>query len=272
MNLHRHLLPFRHLARFGLAALLLAFAAEGAQAQSTLAPPDWKQVNERDGIKTFVRHNERSKLKAFKGVVRMKIPDEYRLVTVLNDYDSYPKWLYLFDGAREVKRDGPLHRFLYLTTDMPWPAANRDMGVELTVRQAITPRDESIVIDIRNKDDLVPRTKGYVRVKKIIGTLTFQRMGSDELDVTFEALVDPAGRLPMWLVNVMASDIPYYTLSALRRLMLSPEWLPQYVDYLELRGPSRPADLPPARSYLYNNPPAAPLPELPLSEVNQGRH
>lgn len=253
------------LAQALLASLLLAFTAS---ATAGMAPPNWELVNEIDGIKVFVRHGEDSKLKTFRGEVRMKIRDEYALATVLNDYDSFPKWLYMFDGAREVERDDPLHRSLYLTTDLPWPVANRDMGVVLTVRQSITPADESIVIDIRNKDGLVPPQKGYVRVKKIIGTLTFRRMGNDEFDVTFEALFDPAGHLPLWLVNVLASDIPYNTLSQLRRLLQRENYPAQYIDYLELRGAARKAGLPPARSYIYKNPPAEPIPTLALPQVN----
>src|SRR3989338_6535566 len=92
----------------GLAALLLLLTA-GAQA-TKLAPPDWELVNQRDDIKVYVRHGQLSKLKTFKGVVRMKIADEYALATLLNDYDNYPLWLRRFDGAREVRRNSPLHR------------------------------------------------------------------------------------------------------------------------------------------------------------------
>lgn len=268
----KHPRPLRVLlrAQAWLAALLLVLAG-GVHAENKLAPPDWKQVTQRDGITVYVRHGQLSKLKTFKGVARMKIRDEYALAAVLNDYDDFPQWLYMFDGAREVRRDGPLHRFMYLTTDLPWPAGNRDMGVELTVRQAITPQEESIVIDLRNKDDLVPPQKGYVRVKQIIGTLTFKRVDNDEFDVTFEALFDPAGHLPLWLVNIMASDIPQYTLGQLRHRLERADRPAQFIDYLELRGATRKAGLPPARSYIYGNPPAQPIPELALPQVNQAQ-
>lgn len=261
---------FLLLAQAALAALLLAVAG-GSHAASKLATPGWEQVNEVDGIKLFVRNGAVAKQKAFKGVVRMKIADEYALATVLNDYDSFPKWLYMFDGAREIGRTSPLRRDMYLTTDLPWPVANRDMGVELVVRQAITPLDESIVIDIRDKDHVMPPQKGYVRVKQIQGTLSFVRVGNDEFDVTFEASFDPAGRLPLWLVNIMAADIPYNTLSQLRRLMGRSDYPVHFIDYLELRGPTRKAGLPPARSYIYNNPPAEPIAEIALPQVNSAR-
>lgn len=261
----RHFRPFMAC----LAALLL-LATGGAQA-SKLAPPDWELVNQRDDIKVYVRHGQLSKLKTFKGVVRMKIADEYALATLLNDYDNYPLWLRRFDGAREVRRNSPLHRFMHLTTDLPWPVADRDMGVELNVRQSITPREETIVIDIRSKDDLLPPQKGYVRVKQINGTLSFRRLENNEFEVTFEALFDPAGRIPLWMVNIMAADIPYSTLSQLRRFMAKPDYPAQFIDYLELRGATRPANLPPARSYLYENPPAEPIPALTLEQVNRAR-
>lgn len=251
-----------------LTALLLAVAGN-VQAGSRMNSPGWEAVGERDGIKTFVRHGTLSKLKTFKGITRIKIRDEYMIATVLNDYSSYPKWLYMFDPAQEIRRDDPLHRFMYLTADLPWPVRNRDMGVEVIVRQAITPTNETMLIDIRSKDDLVPPKDGYVRVKEISGQLQFKRVGNDEFEVTFEAYFDPAGRLPLWLVNVLANDIPHYTLSQLRRSLQGIDYKPEYIDYLELRGPTRKAGLPPARSYIYKNPPAEPITELALPQVNQ---
>lgn len=251
-----------------LAALLLALAGAGAHA-SKLAPPDWELQNERDGIKVFVKHGQLSTLKTFRGVTRMRIADEYALATLLNDYANFPKWLQHFDGAREVRRDGPLRRYMHLTTDLPWPVANRDMGVALDVRQSITPREETIVIDIRSQDDVIPPQDGYVRVKEIRGTLSFKRLGNDEFEVTFEALFDPAGRLPLWMVNILAADIPYTTLAQLRRFMSKADYPAQYIDYLELRGATRPKDLPPARSYLYGTPPAEPIPAITVEQVNR---
>lgn len=255
-----------------LLASLLALPATGAdEALDTRLDPAWKLVSDRNGVQVFVRHTDHSRLKTFRGVTRITLADEYALAAVLNDYASFPKWLYMIDSSRELRRDGPLLRYMHVTTDLPWPLDDRDTVIEVDVRQRITAREESITIGMQNKPQLLPPQPGYVRIPELKGLFKFRRLGNNELEATYEVVLDPGGYIPGWAVNILARDIPYFTLDRLRRFVLREEYQGKFYDYLELRGGKRPADLMPPRSYIYGFPPEQPFADVPAARINELR-
>jgi hypothetical protein len=248
----------------------LALAAGVVEAPvDTRLDLNWKLVSDRDAIQVFVRHTDTSRLKAFRGVTRFALADEYALAALFNDYASMPEWMYGVDSTEELRRDGPLHRYLYITTDLPWPLTNRDAAVDISVQQTLTPREESIIIRTEGVKGLLPDKEDYVRMPELHGIFKFRRLGDNELEATYETVLDPGGNVPSWAVNYLARDIPYFTLDRLRRFVQRPEYRDKFVDYLELRGPKRPAELMPPRSYLYGFPPDRPFPSVPAAHVNE---
>lgn len=250
----------------------LAIAAGVADAPlDTKLDPEWKLVSDRNNIQVFVRHTDTSRLKTFRGVTRFTLPDEYALAAVLNDYASHPKWLYMVSSSVELRRDGPLRRYLHTTTSLPWPLQDRDTAIEVNVRQRLTPREESFIVTMESRSDLLPVDSDYVRMPELHGLFKFRRIGNNELEATYEVVLDPGGYIPGWAVNILARDIPYFTLDRLRRFVLRPEYQGKYYDYLELRGAGRPADLMPGRSYIYGFPPDKPYVDFPANRANELR-
>lgn len=231
----------------------------------------WQLISDRNGIQVYMRHREDSRLKTFRGEMRIPLADEYALSSVLNDYHNFPRWLHFVDHAHELDRDGPLQRWLRFTTRLPWPLRDREAVLEVNVRQQVTPDGEIMSVALSGAPDQLPPNRDYVRFPEMEGEFTMQRLGDDEVLVRYQLVLDPGGYIPAWLANILLRDAPYFTLERLRRIVKEPAHQSQYHDYVELRGPGRPARLPPARSYLYGNPPARPLPELSLGQVNPGR-
>ncbi|MFZ5756522.1 MAG: START domain-containing protein [Pseudomonadota bacterium] len=253
-----------------LAALLLPAGQTLAAPLDTRLDPDWKLVSDRNDIQVFVRHTDQSRLKTFRGVTRFVLPDEYALAAVFNDYPSLPKWLYMVDSATELKRDGPLRRYLHITTDLPWPLDDRDTVIDVSVRQRITTQEETIIIGMENRPGLLPVQEGYVRIPEMRGMFKFRRIGNAGLiEATYEVVLDPGGYVPGWVVNILARDIPYFTLDRLRRFVLRDEYQGLFLDYLELRGSKRPATLMPPRSYLYGFPPERAFEDVPPERINE---
>jgi hypothetical protein len=264
------LLPTLLAAAAVMACLLLgaAFAADGPL--DTRLDPDWKLVSDRNGVQVFVRHTDTSRLKTFRGVTRFVLPDEYALAAVLNDYPSHPKWLYMIDSSTELRRDTPLRRYMHVTTNLPWPLDDRDTVIEVNVRQRLTPGEESINISMENRPGLLPEREGYVRIPELKGLFKFRRLNNAGLtEATYEVVLDPGGYVPGWIVNILARDIPYFTLDRLRRFVLRPEYQNKFYDYLELRGNKRPAELMPPRSYLYGFAPEQPFDDVPAARINE---
>ena len=258
-----------------LITLLLALAA-GALSHAGITDdpeldPAWKLITDRNGIQVYMRHRDESRLKTFRGVGRIKLSDEYALAALLEDYASYPRWLHFVDGATEFERDGPMLRHLRFTTQLPWPLNDREAVLEARVEQTISPELEGITVYLNNRPNLLPANDRYVRFPEMEGIFQITRVADDEAEVVYQLVLDPGGYIPAWLANVLLRDAPYFTLERLRRIIALQEYQNRFFDYLELRGPGRPANLKPARSYIYGNPPAMPLLDMPPKDANPAR-
>ncbi|EKF75733.1 hypothetical protein A11A3_02652 [Alcanivorax hongdengensis A-11-3] len=217
--------------------LLLAISA-----QTRAADEDWKLVSDRNGIQVYMKHNDNSRLKTFRGVTRFELKDEYSLVALLNDYPSYPKWLHFVDSAEEFRRTSPLKRWLRFTTQLPWPLADREAVLEADVKVIDDgKKNQQVVVNLINQPDQLPPNNDYIRFPEMHGILGFKRLGDDQVEMTYELILDPGGYIPAWIANILLRDAPYFTLERLRRIVHKPEYQNHYYDYLDmLHGPGRP--------------------------------
>lgn len=262
----------RYLHRLGLFAILLAVllptAATAGLTDDPELDPSWKLITDRNDIQVYRRHRDNSRLKTFRGVTRITLEDEYALGALMEDYDSYPRWLHFVDGAEEFHRDGPLLRFLRFTTKLPWPVSDREAILQVRVDQTISPEFEGVTIYLDNRPALLPKNDRYVRFPEMEGIFQVQRLANNQAEVVYQLVLDPGGYIPAWLANMMLRDAPYFTLERMRRIITRDQYQNQFFDYAELRGPGRPEDLLPPRSYIYGNPPAAPMSNMSVAESN----
>lgn len=233
------------LLRVLLLALLPTLANTAAGQSEEALNPDWKLVSDRKGIQVYMRHNDESRLKTFRGVTRMTLEDEYAMVALLNDYESFPKWLHFIDGAEEIKRNGPLQRYLRFTTNLPWPLKDREAVLRADVVQKLNSAENSVMVHMTNTPELIPPNNDYVRFPELRGVFGARRLGNHEVEVIYEIVLDPGGYIPAWLANILLRDAPYFTLQRMRRIILRPEYRNKYFDYVDLFGPGRPEDAAP---------------------------
>jgi len=261
---------------FRLMAVMVALLASSLSMAGSLSDdpeldPAWKLITDRNDIQVYMRHRDESRLKTFRGVTRITLEDEYALAALLEDYPSFPRWLHFVDGAEEFNREGPMLRYLRFTTQLPWPLNDREAVLEARVEQSITPDFEGITVFLDNRPSLLPGNDRYVRFPEMEGIFQITRLGDNQAQVVYQLVLDPGGYIPAWLANVLLRDAPYFTLERLRRIITRAEYQNQYFDYAEMRGPGRPPHLLPPRTYLYGNPPLAPLVDLQPEQSNPAK-
>lgn len=239
-----------------LAGLLLALSAAGAADESG-SDQGWELISDRDGIQVYVRNREGSRLKAFRGVTQLEQADEYSAIAMLEDYDAYPRWLHMIDSAEEIGRQGPLRRWIRITTGLPWPLQDREAILRTDIVQRITPEEESLSIINTHAPERAPPNPDFIRFPEVYSEMKATRLGDDRVELRYEVVLDPGGYIPAWLMNLLMRDTPYFTLLKIRRMMGVAAYLGHYYEFLDGRGPGRPASLPPAPSFLYGHPPAA---------------
>lgn len=200
----------------------------------------WVLVRRHGAIRVYRRRDDHERLKTFRGVMRMQLADEYALVALANDYEALPEWVHFIRHVEEIKRDGPLRRWLRFTTNLPWPLHDREAVLRMNVEQRRDAHEDAIWMDIENAPDLIEPDPDYLRFPQLHGYSGMRRLPGDEVEVVYQMVVNPGGQIPVWLVNRVLRDAPFFTLAQLRRMVRRPEYQGHYFDYVDLKGPGRP--------------------------------
>lgn len=257
--------PTRH----GFLILILTLTAPAA---AEVPPEDWELITDRDGIQVYREMDENSRFKTFRGVTRMKLPDEYAMLALYNDVDAFPKWLHMIDEAEELGRTGPLDRNLRFQINLLWPIKDREVLLNARQIHVTSPQGEYVTTLLNSRPDLMPENREFIRIPEMEGVFRLERVSPGVVEVTFQVRMDLGGYIPGWIVNMTMSDQPYFTLQKLRRMVRKEEYQGRYYDYMDLFGPGRPDHLPPPPSYIRGTLPAdAPAPHpAPPELLKQG--
>ena len=183
---------------------------------------NWELKKSENGIQVFLRNTKNSAAKSFKGVMTV----DGRLssiVAVLEDIDSYPRWLFSCKSAKTLQQRSDTAVVNYIVTDMPWPVADRDSIVGASRSQ--NKSSKLIEIKLLAEPKLIPEVAGKVRIETMQGRWLLRPAGPGKINVIYEMTVDPGGNVPKWIVNAMSVDLPFNTLSGIREVMKEDKYL-----------------------------------------------
>jgi hypothetical protein len=181
-------------------ALLLVLKLIPASAQS-----DWKLKIEKEGIKIYTSAVADSKVKAIKVEADFNATAS-QMVALVMDVKNSTDWVYHLKSGILIKRVSPSELYYYSEVKLPWPTANRDFVVHLTVIQ--NPDTKVVTINGPAVTGFVPIKKGIVRVNDSNGRWIITPSGNDQIKVEYTIHVNPGGSLPSWLVNMFATEGP----------------------------------------------------------------
>ena len=241
--------------RPSLVVAALSFLWLAAAPATAEDEPEWRKISDRNGIVVYVSYDEDSRLKKFRGVTTMELPDEYAMVALYNDTAAFPLWLHTLDEANVLEERSLLDRDLRFTHRLPWPLKDREVLLTSKVVQVNTEEEESVTAYLEGNTNLAPPDPDYVRMPELHGIFRFERVAPGKLEATYQISADLGGYLPMWLVNFAFRDIPYFTLEKLQRIVAKPKYQNRYYEELDLIGPGRPDSAGPATSWINGNPP-----------------
>jgi ribosome-associated toxin RatA of RatAB toxin-antitoxin module len=176
--------------------------------RSALKGEDWELKKFEQGIYVYTRNTEGTKYKELKAVYQVKTSLS-SIVALLNDVDSYPQWIYRCGSSKILKQSSDQELVRYQTVVAPWPVDNRDMIVEVHTRQ-----DEKTGVvyqKVTAAPDYLSEVPDYVRIREFRGFWTLTPLPNGIVNVQYELLVNPAGALPAWIVNMAVVDGPFET-------------------------------------------------------------
>lgn len=142
------------------------------------------------------------------------------LVAVQRDASRIPQWM---DGVKSstVVEEGDDFYITHTLVPSPWPVKDRDSVVRSNIQQS---DDGVVTIEFASVDGVVPLQKNYERVQNVKGCWRFTPLQDGKTRVEYEVMVDPGGKLPAWLVNRFAIDVPYNSIKALHKIIREPRY------------------------------------------------
>lgn len=187
---------------------------------------NWKFEFEKDGVKVWTRKLDWSAIKEFKGETTINT-NLGSVLYVLDDVENYPKWVYNCIQAYRVRKDSDYKGFIYSAIKTPWPVTNRDMVYQYSVSQNKTTLE--VTLNVMAVKGMVP-DKGFVRMTYMKSSYTLTPIEKNKVKVVFQNHSDPAGDVPLSIVNKFITDTPYYTLLNLRKMIENPHFKKHYND------------------------------------------
>ncbi|MCF2446545.1 START domain-containing protein [Dyadobacter sp. CY345] len=185
------------------------------------AQETWKLHTEKDGVKVFTKSILTSRVKALK--IETILPATLsELVTVLMDIERETEWVYSTKSCVVVKRVSPSDLYYYSEVELPWPAQNRDFVAHIMVSQ--NPSTKVVTMDAPCVSGFVAQKPGIVRIVQSTGKWIITPVSKRQVKVEYTLAVDPAGSIPAWLVNLVASQGPLETFKMLKIQLQKPEY------------------------------------------------
>lgn len=188
------------------AMLLLAASVAG-----TALAEEWHLAHDEDGIRVYLSDVPGSKYQRFRGVTTIKASVR-TLVDLQENLRVACKWLYGCADMRLLNVEGD-STWVYLTTELPWPASPRDMVIRV---QSEAIDGGGLVRHLSAVPGLVPGEPNLIRVRQLSGEWRMIPKGERETEVTYQLEADPAGDIPSWLANKFVIDAPVVSLRTLR--------------------------------------------------------
>lgn len=189
---------------------LFSLLAEGTAANEFTLEKD------KNGVKVYTRKVEGSSLKEFKGVTAIKT-SLMSLVALMDDTDSYTKWLHNVTEAKLLKAMNLKERVSYTVIHAPWPVSDRDAVTYSKISQH--PKTKAVTIYLEGQASGYPAQSGKVRVPKLKGFWQFIPSSSGWVTVVYQVHSEPGGSIPDALANSTVVDLPYNTLLKMQAIV-----------------------------------------------------
>lgn len=195
-------------SRFGLLIVVGLFCC------SVIFSQTWTFVKEKENVKIYTRVVEGSGLKACRGVadINASALEVYTLVEDLNHTEWWDENLHI---AKMFFYEKNKRARFYLKYELPYPLVNRDLVADVTVTADF--KNNVFKLVSQPVAGVVPVTKNFVRITDYSQVWTIYALSDHVARIEMECLLDPAGVVPDWLINLVMVNSPSSSINNIRK-------------------------------------------------------
>ena len=195
-----------------------AVSAYGEEKLDPIGAGSWEKLGTKDGVKQARKRIKGNDLFAVRGEAVLEHPLD-RVATVINDHTRWNEWAKAVTSSKLLARDQSGDKIVYQAFDMPMLISDRDTVYKFGMKwqgQTLKIVGQSV------EHPQAPPTVG-IRTKLITGRWSLSPEGPQRTRLVLEVLMDPMGRLPSWLVNIVQRNYPADTITNLRAQLRRPD-------------------------------------------------
>jgi hypothetical protein len=182
------------------------------------AQSNWELKKNEDGIRVYTKSSDESRHKGVKVTCELD-GSLSELAALLLDASAHPHWVFNTKESYVVKQVSPYKQIYYSEIKLPWPLTNREVVVEMTLRQDPKTKALMVTTDAINSD--IPGKKGMVRVVNSSVKWNVTALPGEKLNVEYVGQADPGGSVPAWITNMFSTKGPLETFRRLKKLIAS---------------------------------------------------
>jgi hypothetical protein len=194
-------------------SILLAF--QFLQGQGTDSD-DWEFVREREEVKVY--RKEVGDRTAFRGIGIIEGAPE-KLVGIIHNPKRWKFWIDDLDEGKLLEKKSDFHFVFLQEIDAMWPVKNREIVFESIVSRV---GPSQILLEMKSVNHPKSPANSNVRAKVSFTRYKIDPLEGNRMQVTFENLSDPGGRIPNFMVDWASKSFPVSIIEGLRKEMLNP--------------------------------------------------
>lgn len=173
---------------------------------------NWQLQSQKDDISVYTSDIPGQSLRAFRGVTIVNKPLN-KTIAFLSDTASMPQWFFHMKIAKDVTLLGSDAKYRYLVIAGIWPVQDRDAFVQISRHNQA---DGSVLIVAQSVAGKYPQQNCCVRITEMQSSWLAVPVDDTHTEVTLTTKSNPGGMLPLWIANLVATDMPRETLLELR--------------------------------------------------------
>lgn len=208
---------------------LLAFAA-------TEPGGNWDLRYNKNGLSVYTQVIEDQPIKSFRAEMVADAPLDL-VLSVIKNVQNYPDWFHLCRSYEIVEGTMSEGEYVgYYIVKAPWPLKDRDVYVQNKMSR--DPETQIISILTHAVPEFEPARNEFTRVPEVYGRWTFKPINEKQTYIEFIGHGHPGGIIPLWIANMVVTDVPKKTFLNLRAVLEEKQSKQQHLMSNQAASPS----------------------------------
>lgn len=175
----------------------------------------WTLHKEKEGIQVYTRPVPGYEIIEVQGVTRLNTTVD-RIVAVYADAAQCRDWVPSCARSEIIEQISPAEFTLYRRIANTFPFKDRDYALNVKV---VAGSNGEVFIRYEDAKDGVPENRCCVRMDRLTGFWQLVPQVDGSVEVTYRAHLLPGGGFPSALVNAGIPDLPFDTLTSLKKYL-----------------------------------------------------